>query len=140
MTRNEVINTLKEYKRMVAIRDSMLNNYDVVLQAQKLTDMPRGSGVSNQVESKINQYQAEIKEIEREITRVSIWLNSLNEEERFIIEQIYIEERFINIASNKWCSMGKEYHSRSYWNDRKRQAINKIVDICNNSIIKSILN
>lgn len=135
MTRDEVINTLKQYKRLIAIRDSLLNNYEGVLQAQKLTDMPRGSGTSNQVESKINQFQCEIKEIEREITRVSIWLNSLNEEERFIIEQIYIEERFVNMASNKWCSMGKEYHSRSYWNDRKRQAINKIVDITTKSIL-----
>jgi hypothetical protein len=135
MTRDEVINTLKEYKRLIAIRDSLLNNYEGVLQAQKLTDMPRSNGVHSQVESVANKFQVEIREIEKEIIRVSIWLNSLNEEERFIVEQTCIEERFINMASNKWCSMGNEYHSTTYWKDRKRQAINKIVDICTKSVL-----
>lgn len=135
MTREEVINTLKEYKRLIAIRDSLINNYDGILQAQKLTDMPRSNGVHSQVESVSNKFKIEIKEIEKEITRVSIWLNSLNEEERFIVEQTCIEERFINMASNKWCSMGNEYRSTGYWKNRKREAINKIVDICTKSVL-----
>jgi hypothetical protein len=132
--REEIVETLKSYKRLIAIRDSLINNYDGVLQAQVLSDMPKGNSTHSQVESASNKLESEIKELEKEITRVSIWLNSLNEEERFIIEQIYIEERFINMASNKWCSMGREYHSITYWKDRKRQAINKIVDICTKSV------
>ena len=129
MTRDEVISTLKNYKRLIAIRDSLLNDYEGVIQAQKLTDMPRGNGVHSQVESAANKLNYEIKELEREITRVSIWLEYLNEEERFIIEQIYIEERFISLASNKWCNLGKEYHGNSYWKNKHRLAIKKIINL-----------
>jgi len=135
MTRDEVIETLKNYKRVIAIRDSLINNYDGVIQAQVLSDMPKGNGVSSKIESSNNKLKNEIRELEKEITRVSIWMLSLNEEEKFIVEQTCIEERFINMASNKWCSMGNEYHSTSYWKDRKRQAINKIVDICTKSVL-----
>ena len=135
MTKEEVIETLRNYKRVIAIRNSLLNNYEGVLQAQQITDMPRTNGVHSQVESAGNKLQHEIRELEREITKVSIWLDYLTEEERFIIEQTYIEERYINMASNKWCSMGKEYHSQTYWKDKKRQAINKIVDICTKSVL-----
>ena len=129
MTKEEVIETLRNYKRVIAIRNSLLNNYEGVLQAQQITDMPRQSGVHSQVESAGNKLQHEIRELEREITKVSIWLDYLNEEERFIVEQIYIEERFINLASNKWCSMGREYHSNWYWKKKKKEAINKIIEI-----------
>ncbi len=129
MTRDEVINTLRDYKRLIAIHESLINDYEGVLQAQTISDMPTGNSLSNPTEKAILKLDRGLEELKREIRRVQIWLNYLSEEERFIVEQIYIEERFINIASNKWCSMGREYHSNWYWKSKKKDAINKIIEI-----------
>ena len=129
MTRDEVISTLKNYKRLIAIHESLLNDYDCCLQAQVLTDMPRANGVHSATESAMTKLNYELKELKKEITRVGIWLNYLNEEERFVIEQIYFEDRFINHIINKWCNMGKEYHGSTYWKNKHREAIRKITQL-----------
>ena len=129
MTKDEVIETLKGYKRLIAIHESLLNDYEGVLQAQVITDMPRANGVHSQTESAMLKLDREMKEIKKDIKRVNIWLNYLNEEERFVVEQIYFEERFINHIINKWCNMGKEYHGSTYWKNKHREAIRKITQL-----------
>ena len=129
MNREEVISTLKDYKRMVAIHEGLLNDYDGILQAQVLSDMPKGNGIHSQTETAMLKLEYEIKELKKEIKRVQIWLNYLNEEERFVVEQIYFEDRFINHIINKWCNMGKEYHGSTYWKNKNREAIRKITQL-----------
>ena len=129
MTKESVINTLKEYKRLVAIHEGLLNDYDGVLQAQVLSDLPKGNGVRSQTEIASEKIKYEIRELEREIKRVSIWLNYLNDEERFVIEQIYFEERFINHIINKWCNAGREYHGSTYWKNKHREALKKLTHL-----------
>ena len=129
MTKDEIISTLKDYKRLIAIHESLLNDYEGVLHAQVLTDMPRAHGVHSATESAMNKLGHEVNEIKKEIKRVQIWLNYLNEEERFVIEHIYFEERFINHIINKWCNLGKEYHGSTYWKNKHRDAIRKITHL-----------
>jgi exo-beta-1,3-glucanase (GH17 family) len=129
MTREQIVETLKNYKRVVAIYESLQNEYEGVIQAQVISDMPKAHGVHSQVESAYTKLEYELKELQKEIKRVQIWLNYLTEEERFIVEQIYIEERYYAIAGNKWCGMGREYHSESYWKRKKKDGIRKIYGI-----------
>lgn len=134
MSRDEVIQTLKSHKKIIALYESLLNEYDGFLNAQQISDMPKGSSVSSPIENATHKLNAELKELNKEIRKVNIWLKYLTQEERFVIEQLYFEQRFINQIINRWTSQGYEYHGFTYWKTKHREAIKKITDLRPDSV------
>lgn len=134
MTRDDVIRTLKSHKKIVAIYESLLNEFDGHIGSQTLSDMPKGSGISSPIDQARNKLERELKELYKEIKRVNIWLNYLTVEERYVIEQLYFEQRYINHIINRWTNQGNEYHGFTYWKTKHREAIKKITDLRPDSV------
>lgn len=129
MDKPAVVAILKEHKRIIALRSELEYKYDGVLGAQVLTDMPRGTGTSDPIQTALNKIEAEIKQLDLEIKRVNNWLRYLTEEEQFYIEQCYFEQRYVNHIINKWQTKQGYYLGRSYWKKTHRVALKKICEL-----------
>ena len=128
-----IINELKAYKMNKSILENIHNECCLGISAQKLSDMPRS--VTNKFSS-ITENQAfnnkAFMELNQDIRRVEIWLYYLNDEERHVIEGLYIHNRSYNTLSNSW----KIYYSRDSWSKKKNIALNKIKDLIEMTIQK----
>jgi hypothetical protein len=129
VTKEYVVDMLRDYKRLIALKNELEYQYDGVLNAQVLSDMPKGSGLSDPIQSALNKIEAEKKQLELDIKRINDWVEYLNEEEKFAITQLYFEERYFGQITNKWATLGKEYYSTEYWKRKVKKAVNKIMNI-----------
>lgn len=129
ITKEYVINALRDYKRLIVLKNELEYKYDGVLNAQVLTDMPKGTGLSDPIQTALNKIAAEKKQLELDIKRINDWVNYLNEEESFVIKQIYFEQRFISHVINRWVNAGNEYHGSAYWKKKHRESLKKICEM-----------
>jgi hypothetical protein len=133
-----IISLLKLHKKNIALYQSLLNNFDdeVSIKAQSLTNMPKGSSGFNSVvenhvvKNKKLQNDTELKDLYKQIKKVNIWLDYLTDEQKFVVEQIYFEERTYSIISHRWGSRGNPIYSSGYWKTKRREAIKKISELC----------
>lgn len=124
--RQYIIDTLRDYKRLIALKNELECDFDGYLTAVRIDGMPKGSGVSEPIETVIKRKRLEIKEVNRQIKRVNGWLAYLDDRERHYLTEIYIHNRFKTQAQNKWYTDTKEYIGRKTWLNTHTSGINKI--------------
>lgn len=124
-----IICELKAYKRNNAIYQSIVNDC-VGLSACVISDIPRT--VTNKFSSTTENnalYNKDAVSLEREIKRIDIWLNCLDDEERFVVENIYINNRSYNTVIGRWHKEHNIIYSERRWKNKRRSAIKKIYEI-----------
>lgn len=125
-----IIGELKAYKRNKAIYQTILLQAPSI-QAQVLSDIPRS--VTNKFSSSTeNQalFNQDHAQLEKEIKQVEIWLGYLQEEERFVIEQFFMENRSYATISHRWSQKGYPIFSGKFWKRKSKIALSKIASIC----------
>lgn len=126
MTKDKVIELLKDHKRIIAIRDTMQNDYDSTLKASTVANQTKSTKVSDLSDIMI-RLNKDLDELEKEIRRVQIWLDYLTIEERFYVENYYIKSISMTSIITRWCNEGNRYRSEFFWRKRKNDAIEKII-------------
>ena len=122
-----VIELIKDYKRIVLHHKTLEREYDGYLNAQEITDMPKGSGISDPIQQVINKIEIEKKELEQEIKTVNDWLEFLTDIERFVVEQSLIAEKYYYEITEIWHSKCGEHRARGFWKRKLDRAVMKIV-------------
>jgi hypothetical protein len=128
MTKDKVIALLKDHKRIIAIRETMLNDYDSTLKASSVANQSKTSKVSD-LSDMILKLNKELEELDKEIRKVQIWLEYLTIEERFYVENYYIQSISMTSIITKWCNEGNRYRSEFFWKNRRQQALEKIISL-----------
>lgn len=82
-----------------------------------------------QNESQPFVYDSLVSDLEYKLCEVDIFLDLLIPEERFVVEEVYFEQRYMSQVSRKWVELGNEYHGVSYWKNKKRKALEKILTL-----------
>ena len=118
-----IISELRKYKFSKASLNVLDNDDNLGVSAQRLSQVP--PSVTNKFSS-TTENQAFNRDSYFELTndtrRVENWLNSLHDEERFMLENFYIHNRTYNTIINNW----KMYYSRHFWKKRRVSALDKI--------------
>jgi hypothetical protein len=126
MTKDKVIEILKDHKRIIAIRDTMQNDYDSTLRASTVANQIKTSKVSD-LSDLMLKLNKELEELEKEIRKVQIWLEYLTIEERFYVENYFVQGVSVTSIITKWCNLGNRYRSEFFWKKRKQAALEKII-------------
>lgn len=126
MTKDKVIELLRDHKRIIAIAESIRNEYAETLKASSVVNQIKTSKVSD-LSDLIIKLNTELEELEKEIRKVQIWMNYLTVEEQFYIEHFYIQSVSIASIITKWCNQGNSYRSEMFWRKRKAKALDKII-------------
>jgi ArpU family phage transcriptional regulator len=126
---------LMAYKKNKSIYSGMALENNISISAQFLSDMPRS--VTNRFHS-VTENQAlanRLYDLEKDIRRVDGWLEHLLEEERFVINNHYMEKRSYNVIAHKWNTLGNPIYSPMYWKTKRKNALHSICQIFKNSFI-----
>jgi ArpU family phage transcriptional regulator len=129
---------LAGYRKNKSIYESIKNENNISLSASMISDIPKT--ITNKFSS-MTENQAIINrlgDLEKEIRRVDIWINSLQDEEKFVVTNIYLEGKSYHVLANKWNLSGNPYFSVSYWKKKRKYAIKYICEIFASSFINNI--
>jgi hypothetical protein len=128
-----IVCELKAYKMNKAVYESLLIENEIVISAQVISDMPRSN--TNKFSS-ITENQAlnhpPSHVLKLEIMRVENWLKALHDDERYMIESFYINNKTYNSIISGW----RVEQSIEFWKRKRISAINKIFEIEKCSIEK----
>lgn len=126
MTKDKVIELLKDHKRIIAIAETIRNDHAETLKASSVANQIKTSKVTD-LSDLIIKLNKELDELEKEIRKVQIWLEYLTVEERFYVENYYIQSTSMTSIITKWCNQGNRYRSEFFWKNRKKAALEKII-------------
>lgn len=125
-----IVKELKEYKLNKATYELILNENGIAITAQTLSEVPRS--VTNKFSS-MTENQAfnnkDASELFKDFKRVDIWLNTLDDEERFAVENFYIKNRGYNIISHLWSKETGVIYTNKYWKRKNKKALCKICNM-----------
>jgi ArpU family phage transcriptional regulator len=126
---------LKAYKRNKSIYQGMLLENNISISAQFLSDMPKS--VTNKFSS-MTENQAlsnRLYELEKDIRRVDSWIEHLLDEERFVVNNHYMENRSYNVIAHRWNTLGNPLYSAEYWKIKRKKALHSICQIFVSSFV-----
>jgi ATP-dependent protease HslVU (ClpYQ) ATPase subunit len=128
MTKDKVVEFLRGHKQNIAVHETLINDYSATLKASSVTNQIKTSKVSD-LSDLILRINKELEDLEKEIRRVQIWLDYLTIEERFYVENYYIQGVSVTSIITKWCNQGNRYRSEFFWKNRKKAALEKIITL-----------
>ena len=120
-----IIKELKAYKMNKAVLETLQNETGLGVSAQQLSQVPRS--VTNKFSSMTENQafgQAPDIEIRRDMKRVEIWLELISDEERYMVNNFYIEGRTYKTIIQNWHA---DFTVR-YWRRKRIQALGKICE------------
>ena len=127
--RQYVIDTLRDYKKLKALKKELQLDFSGYLSGIRLDGMPRGTEISQPIETAIKKRKAEIRQVNIEIQRVKNWLGYLDDKEEFYLTELYIDNKYKAQAQSNWTIKTGEYLSRRSWWTVHKNAIDKIKDL-----------
>lgn len=121
-----IVDELKAYKMNVAVYESLLIENEICVSAQVISDMPRSStNKFSSVTENMALNHLPSHKLRLEIMRVENWLRALHDDERYMIESFYINNKTYNTIINGW----RIDQSIDFWKRKRISAINKIYNI-----------
>lgn len=128
-TKEYVIDILKSYKKLIALKNELIYDFDGYISALRIDGMPKATEKSDPIQTAIRKQRAEIRDVKREIKRIENWMEYLDDRERHYLTEVYINNRFRLHAQNSWTSKHNEYISRRSWGNIRHSALKKLTEL-----------
>jgi hypothetical protein len=126
---NYIILEISSYKLYKALLEQTRLE-DVGVDAQKYYETPRS--ITNRffsVTENLALYKRDEMSLIRSIKQVDNWLQMLDDDERHVTYNFYVNNRTYNTIANIWNSEHKVYYSLGHWKKKRKAAINKICQL-----------
>lgn len=134
LTQDDIIALLQDYKRLVAIKNDVECDWELIKTTNPDAVASSGSGSSDHIGGLLAKREKELKQVALLIKRIDGWLEYLPTRESFYLRERYIDGRTKMMIRERYYQRTKVWYSPITWAKIRKTALEKLTRLSKREI------